>query len=258
MQVEARCGLILDACHAVWHPYLAAGQFVEAGTALSKLGDLLDVAVGVEQRCGDMVATCRDSWQAALRAEKLPGLELRLGHVDTMLARAKQQEMDMLCAGWNCAQAWRAIFRKSADPLLVSRFLAEAQAALPMLQRAAAITERPSPADQSLIWPLAEPAMPTLIEQAHLAFEQGDVPRARALADQSLATASAPGLNRLVAAMPYGIALATVLLIGIFAVALRRKPRHVRRAAANQALLNELLSQPPQEKQRTTNIKKAA
>jgi hypothetical protein len=259
MQVEARCSLILDACRAVWHPYMAAGQFVEADTALNKLDDLLDLAAGVEQRCGDMVSTCRDSWQAALRAEQLPGLELRLGHVDTMLARAKQQEMDKLCAGWNCGQAWRAIFRKSGDPQLVSRFLGEAQAALPVLQRAAATTERPSPADPALVWPLAGSATPTLIEQAHLAFEQGDVAGARALADQSLAATSTPRLNRLMAGMPFGITLATVLLIGIFAVAVRRKPRHIRRVAADQALLNELLSQPPQEKQqRTTNIKKDA
>src|SRR5574342_114254 len=43
----------------------------------------------------------------------------------------KTTQLDNICAGWNCTQAWRAVFRTSADPRAVLRFLDEAQAALP-------------------------------------------------------------------------------------------------------------------------------
>jgi hypothetical protein len=255
VQVEARCDLILDACHTVWHPYLAAGQFVEAHTALSKLGQLLDMAVKVEQSCGDMVMICRDSWQATLRAQQLPGLELRLAAIDKMLMRT--QAVDKICKDWNCAQAWRTVFRKSGDPRLVQSFLDEAQRALPTLQRAAAITGHTRRDAPSPMWPLTGANAQTLIEQAHQAFEQGDATRARALADQSLAAAAAPRLNWRVVAMPGGIILAVMLLVGVFVVARPRKPLRARRAVADLALLNELLSRPPETgKQQTTNVKK--
>jgi hypothetical protein len=42
-----------------------------------------------------------------------------------------------------------------------------------------------------------------------------------------------------------GIILAVALLVGIFAIALYRKPLAARRSAANQALLANLLRRPP-------------
>jgi hypothetical protein len=258
MQVERHCGTTPDACRAVWHPYLSARQFVEARAALGKLETLLNTAAGVERRCEDVAKICRDSWQIALRAEQLPGLERRLGGIDAMLVRAKQQEIDQSCSGWNCDLAWRAAFRQSADPQAALRLLDEAQVALPTLQRAAAAAPA-SHTDRSSIWPAASPAAPALIEQAHQAFERGDVVRARALAEQSLAAASAPRLNWIAAEMPFGITLTVALLVGVFAITLRRKPLPARRAAANQALLDELLSRPPEAKQRQTKkTKKAA
>jgi hypothetical protein len=258
-QVERRCGVALDACHTIWHSFLGARQFVEAGVALSKLDQLLDQAAGVEQRCGDVATTCRDSWQAALRGAELPGLERRLGEIDAMLARTNDQAIAKACAGWNCGLAWRAAFRRRAEPQAVLRFLDEAQAALPSLQNAAATTERVSQADRSFVWPQADQTTPTLIEQAHQAFEQGDVARAKAFADRALATAPMVQPNRLALGIPCGISLSAIVLVGILAIVRRRKPRPARHAAADQALLKELLSRPLEAKsQPKTSIKKAA
>jgi hypothetical protein len=85
-------------------------------------------------------------------------------------------------AGWACARIWRVLFTQGGDARPVMRYLDEDRAALLILSKTAAITGEPASGLGGWLQRLSNPDAPTLLADAHRAFDAGDVAGAQTLA----------------------------------------------------------------------------